>query len=1094
MSLDALQEENAALRQRIAALEKASLLQNQMLLQGVLEHTPSAISVRDREGHFLFINRHLELLIGRSCEHIVGKHPAELFPPELVRTWQETDLHVLASGQPFHLEESGSIDGRTCTFISSKFPIHDDEGQIYAIGVISTDITERKQIEDAIHQSEQRYREITTLISDAVYSLRIEPDGSFVHEWGAETFSKITGYEPHEFDLNTWGNLLHPDDVPIMLERLERFQQHLSAVSEYRVITKSGEVRWLCDHGQPVWSEDENRLVRIYGAVQDITEQKNVEHALQRANRAYRTLSECNQAVVRASDEPSLLHSVCQAIVEVGGYRLAWVGLAEHDDAKTIRPVAKVGEDGGYLTQLQFSWDMSGQGGQTAGEAIRSGQAQVIQHIVQDPRYAQWKDEAKRLNIASTVFLPLIYDDVVLGILNIYAQEPDAFDAKEMDLMMELAGDLAYGIAALRRREEHERAERELAVYREQLEELVEQRTNELQQSEESLRSLLNAIQEAALLVDTEGTILQANQTAAQRLGCKLEQFLGTNSYDHIPPEIATTRRKKIEQVIREGRPVRFEDIRNGRYIDNTVYPVVEPTGTINRLAVFAFDRTEHKQTQEAYRNLVEHSIQGLIVLQDNRIVFANPAMVTIHGYTPEELLAMSPTEVMLLIHPEDRPIIEQRVKDRIIGKNVGPYYEHRIIRKDGQIRWVAVYAAFVQYRHKPASQLAFLDITERKQAEEALRQSQMLLQGIVDHAPAIISVCDVQERYLLVNQRLVDTLGFTHTDEVIGKTMYDFFEPTMCALVHADNEKILASGLALSNEYQASDVHDTCTFLTNRFPIYNVQGNLYAIGSISTDITERKQTEERIHALNETLERRAAELEMVNAELESFSYSVAHDLRSPLWTIDLIGETLQEEYSDCLHEEAQAYVQRIRSNAQHMAHLIDDLLKLSQITRSELQMTTVNLSVLANEIVTSLRQRTPERSVDVVIAPNITIKGDARLLRIVLENLLSNAWKFTSKQAHAYIEVGVLEQAGEHIYFVRDNGVGFAMESAPKLFGAFQRLHDKKEFPGMGIGLATVRRIIQRHGGHVFAQGTPGNGATFYFTNTRSVKTVCGL
>ena len=183
--------------------------------------------------------------------------------------------------------------------------------------------------QDALHEREQRYREITELISDAVYSLRIEQDGRMVHEWGGETFKKITGYDVDELDINDWHRLLHPDDLLVMRQRLEQLNAQQPAISEYRLITNTGEVRWVRDHGRPVWDVSLGRLVRIYGAVQDITEQKKVEASLQRATRAYRTLSECNQAVVHARDEAQLLESVCQAIVQAGDYHLAWVGLVQ---------------------------------------------------------------------------------------------------------------------------------------------------------------------------------------------------------------------------------------------------------------------------------------------------------------------------------------------------------------------------------------------------------------------------------------------------------------------------------------------------------------------------------------------------------------------------------------------------------------------------------------------------------------------------------------------------------------------------------------------------------------------------------------------
>ena len=224
-------------------------------------------------------------------------------------------------------------------------------------------------------------------------------------------------------------------------------------------------------------------------------------------------------------------------------------------------------------------------------------------------------------------------------------------------------------------------------------------------------------------------------------------------------------------------------------------------------------------------------------------------------------------------------------------------------------------------------------------------------------------------------------------------------------------------------------------------------------------------------------------ELELANKELEAFSYSVSHDLRAPLHRIGGFAQILMEDYAEQLDLSGIACLTKMRDNVQRMSELIDDLLSLSRVTRFQMQRQTVDLSALAQTIATLLQQTQPERQVEFVIAAGIIVNGDRRLLQIVLENLLANAWKFTGKLSQARIEIGVMQEQGQQVYFVRDNGVGFDMTYAERLFSAFQRLHSTTEFPGTGIGLATVGRIIHRHGGRVWANGAVGQGATFYFT-----------
>jgi PAS domain S-box-containing protein len=313
--------------------------------------------------------------------------------------------------------------------------------------------------------------------------------------------------------------------------------------------------------------------------------------------------------------------------------------------------------------------------------------------------------------------------------------------------------------------------------------------------------------------------------------------------------------------------------------------------------------------------------------------------------------------------------------------------------------------------------------------------------------------------------------LGYSD-EELLSRPFLDFVHPDDTQATLAEVEK-LANHIAtvnFENRYRCKD--GSYRWLAwSSAP--DASGTLYAI---ARDVTETKVTQA-------ALARAKDAAEAANEELESFSYSVAHDLRAPLRSIDGFSQALLEDYGEQLDADGKMYLRFVRESAQQMAQLIDDLLALSRVTRSELHRETVDLTTIARASIASLHRIHPDRRVEVVIHDALQSEGDPRLLRVVLDNLLGNAWKFTGKRDEARIEFGTIATRGHRVYFVRDNGAGFDMAFANKLFGVFQRLHGSTEFEGTGIGLATVRRVVTRHNGRVWAEGQVGRGATFFFT-----------
>ncbi|RNC67247.1 MAG: PAS domain S-box protein [Desulfuromonadales bacterium] len=491
------------------------------------------------------------------------------------------------------------------------------------------------------------------------------------------------------------------------------------------------------------------------------------------------------------------------------------------------------------------------------------------------------------------------------------------------------------------------------------------------------------------------------------------------------------------------------------------------------------------KESTEQYRVITNTAMDGFwVVDQHGAIVEANEAAGHILGYSLEELCTMRIEEIDAIESPEETQAHIRRVMESGYDR-----FETRHRRKDGCIIDVEVSTTFQTTTNHF---LAFIrDITERKRAEDTLRQSEERYRRFSAITSDYIYCC---RRSGAAPYRTIWLGGAV--EAITGHSAEQIHEwGCWMTLVHPDDQGRVSGNMLkltpgnineeefriIRKDGEVRWIREVCRCEKGDTP-----DELLLFGT-SRDITERKLAEEALRKLNEDLDRRVAErtaqLEAAIREQEAFSYSVSHDLRAPLRHINSYTSIVMEDYGDRFPDEVRDYLDRICTASARMGDLIDDLLELSRVGRVEMHTRTIDLSRRAARVAAMLRETEPDRAVEWVIADGLIAHGDPTTMRQVMENLLGNAWKYTARKPHARIEFGRTVVGGEEAFFVRDNGAGFDMAYNSKLFGPFQRLHNDAEFEGTGIGLATVKRIIERHGGRVWAEGRVNEGATFYFT-----------
>ena len=1010
------------------------------------------------------------------------------------------------------------------------------------------DVTHHLKTQGALQESETQFRK---LYEDGPFGMAfVNKEFRFITI--NQTYVDMFGYSEAELQHMTFKDITHPDDVNNDIPYIQQLIKQEIPVykTEKRYIRKNGQVKW-CSLTVTSNYNNEGKFLYNLAMVEDISDRKASYEKVLKSEERYRELIEQASDGIFISDETGRYVDVNSAGCQLLGYTLEDILQKSLSDITIITHEASIKPDelrvGKSILSVRemIRKDGSSVSVEISEKQLSNGYLQGIARDISERKKAENELKASEERFRSTLEnmlegAQIIGSDWKYIYINRQAEIHNRRSNEE--LIGRKYMDVWPGIEETEVFRQIEKVLNEKVSCQMENEfvypngnvgwfdlsiqpvpegvfilsiDVTERKLAEksLRQSEEKLRTIFEVLPVGISLIDHDRIVVQTNAILEEIIKLnfeelykgshKLRKYLRSDGSEMPSDELASVQAINGNKVIQNVETGIETEAGSIFWTSVSAAPLhVEGLSAV----VVTIDINDRKQNELALkesearlRSILENTQDAIGVSKNGFALFSNPAYIQLFGFEDEKQLIGK--SIMEQISPKEHKRIREYIRNRDAGEETPGFYETIGIRRNGdEFPFEGRFSTYTLDGQEYTIAI-IRDISERRKAEDTLRESRAKLEAALASMTDAVFISNKAGKFIEFNDAFATFYKFDNKDEC-AKTLAeypDFLE------VYMENGEIvpldmwavpraLSGETATNTEYtlRRKDTGETWEASYSFSPIRDKDDNIVGSVVVARDITERKRGEEEILKLNSELEQRVidrtSQLTNANKELEAFSYSVSHDLRAPLRGIDGFSLALFEDYYNELDDTAKNYIERIRNATKKMDGLIDSMLTLARISRIEMNLVKVNMSDIVRGIANVLTEGDTSRKAQFIIPENITVMGDPNLLKIVMENLLNNAWKFTSKKENTIIEFGTFKEKSKTTYYIKDNGIGFDMQYAHKLFSAFQRLHSDKDYPGTGVGLTTVQRIIRRHNGDIHAESKLNEGTTFYFTLQRTL------